>query len=200
MRQTRVRVLMVLVAGLWASPAGAQQRFDIGLLGGWASASREGTALAFDQSTTYQANLGWRVKREGSVVLTLEIPLFATPALGVTTPGSALPKEYASLFVTPGIRATFFDSRRLAVFGLVGAGFARYSESRERVDKSANPAQLDTNTTAVGFGAGVELRDSWLGVRVEARDVVTGDRRFSIQAPAERVHNVLLSIGLAIRF
>lgn len=195
----RTLLLACLLAVLWSATARAQHRFDVGLLGGWASASRAGTVLEFDQSTTYQATLGWPLRR-GGVLVSLELPMFATPALGVRTPGAALPKEYASLFLTPGIRVTFFDGRRVAAFGAAGAGYARYSESRERVDKSPNPAQRDTNTGAVSFGVGAEVRDGWLGVRVEARDVITGAREFSLQTPEERVHNLLLSVGVVIRF
>ena len=189
-----------LTAALWSTPALAQHRFDVGLLGGWASATREGAVLEFDQSTTYQATLGWPVRRSGKVTLSIELPLFATPALGVKTPGSALPKEYASLFLTPGLRVSVFDTRRVVLFGTVGAGYARYSESRERVDKSPNPEQRDTNTGAFALGAGLEVRDGWLGVRAEVRDVFTGPRQFSVAPPGPRVHNLLMSLGFAVRF
>ena len=63
-----------------------------------------------------------------------------------------------------------------------------------------NPGQRDTNTGALAVGGGVEVRDHWLGVRAEVRDLFTGARQFSVAAPDEPVHNLLISIGLVIRF
>jgi hypothetical protein len=40
----------------------------------------------------------------------------------------------------------------------------------------------------------------WLGFRAELRDVYTGARNFSLATPANRVHNVVASGGLVVRF
>ena len=87
------------------------------------------------------------------------------------------------------------------MFGAAGAGYARYSESKLRVDDSPNPAQRDTNTDAIQFGGGLDVRAlRWLGFRAEVRDVFTGVRNFSIATPGARVHNVAGSGGLVVRF
>jgi hypothetical protein len=83
----------------------------------------------------------------------------------------------------------------------VGGGYARYSESKLRADDSPNPQQRDTNTGAVQFGGGVDVRGfRWLGFRGEVRDVLTGARKFSIPTPGGYVHNVAVSGGLVVRF
>jgi hypothetical protein len=87
------------------------------------------------------------------------------------------------------------------VFGSIGGGYARYSESKLRADRSPNPAQRDTNAGAFECGGGVDVRGfRWLGFRGEVRDIYTGARSFSIPTPAPKVHNVVASGGLVVRF
>jgi hypothetical protein len=105
------------------------------------------------------------------------------------------------LYLTPGLRASFLANRPLALFVAAGAGYARYSEARTRLDGSPNPQQRDTNAGALQFGGGIDVKAlKWLGFRGEVRDVFTGARNFSIATPGPRVHNVVASGGLVIRF
>jgi hypothetical protein len=181
--------------------ATAQTRFDVGLLLGSTKASDEGTVLQFDRATTYQAAFAWTVWERGLVAIAVEVPFIASPAFDVATAGKSLPKEYASLYLTPGLRVTLGGQGPVSVFGAAGAGYTRYSESKLREDGSANPAQQDTNTDAVQFGGGLNVRGiRWLGFRAEVRDLYTGARNFSLATPHARVHNVIASGGLVLRF
>ena len=129
------------------------------------------------------------------------MPFLASPKFEVATPGRSLPKEHASLYLTPGVRVVAFPDRVISVFGAVGAGYARYSESKLRADGSPNPGQRDTNTDAIQFGGGIDIGAlRWLGFRLELRDLYTGARIFSIATPGARVHNVVGSGGLVLRF
>ena len=200
MRAIRVCLLASFVCGWSAGPASAQDRFDVGLLIGPTFATQESPALEFGRGTTYQVTFGWHVWHRGQTRLSIEVPFIASPAFTTRTPGAALPKEYATAFLTPAIRATWFTGRPLSVFGSVGGGYARYSESRLREDNGPNPQQKDTNTGALEFGAGVDVRGpGWVGFRGEVRDVWTGVRQFSVPTPGHRVHNVSISGGLVIR-
>jgi hypothetical protein len=96
---------------------------------------------------------------------------------------------------------TFLADRPISVFGSIGGGYARYSESKLREDNGPNPQQLDTNTGALQFGGGVDVRGpEWISFRSEVRDVWTGVRRFSVPTPGHRVHNVSISGGIVARF
>ena len=197
----RLLVSLSVAFALWAVPASAQTRFDVGLLLGSTTTSDEGGVLQFDRGKTYQATVAWRVWHNDSVRVALEVPFIATPDFNVATSGRGLPKAYAALYLTPGVRVTLFPDRAVSVFGAAGAGYARYSESKLRLDGSPNPGQRDTNTNAFQFGAGVDVRAlRWLGFRAELRDLCTGARTFSISTPGERVHNVVVSGGLVLRF
>jgi hypothetical protein len=197
----RVTTMVAVAVLLWSAPVLADSRFDVGLLIGSTRATDEGGVLRFKRATTYQATFDVRVWWSGAVMLGIEVPFIASPAFDVDSNVGSLPNEYASLYLTPGVRATFRAGRPLALFVAGGAGYARYSESKSRLDGSPNPQQRDTNTGAVQFGGGVDVSAlNWLGFRGEVRDVFTGARSFSIPTPAPRVHNVVASGGLVIRF
>jgi hypothetical protein len=191
----------LIVCTLCSVEATAQGRFDVGLLLGSTNATDEGSALQFDRGTTYQATFAWRVWRTDDVNLSIEVPFIASPAFTVTTPGPSLPLEYASLYLTPGVRVIWAPKGPVSFFGAIGGGYARYSESKLKADRSANPGQRDTNAGALQLGGGVDVRGfGWLGFRGELRDVYTGARNFSVPTPGEHVHNVIGSGGLVIRF
>ncbi len=192
---------LVCALVLWPSIALAQERVDVGLLLGSTSTSDEGGALAFRRATTYEATLAWRLWQNRLIKVSLEVPFLASPAFDVATPGVSLPKEYASLYLTPGVRVTAFSGRRVSLFGAAGAGYARYSESKLRIDNSPNPAQRDTNTDAIQWGGGIDVQLAGaLGARAEVRDLWTGARNFSVATPGGRVHNVVTAAGLVLTF
>jgi hypothetical protein len=197
----RVTTMVAVAVWLWSTPARAQSRFDVGLLLGSTRATDAGTVLPFNRATTYQATFDVRVWTSGAVTLGIEVPFIASPSFEVNSNVVSLPKEYASLYLTPGLRATFLAGRPLALFVAGGAGYARYSEAKTKLDGSPNPQQRDTNAGALQFGGGFDVKAlKWLGFRGEVRDVFTGARNFSIATPGPRVHNVVASGGLVIRF
>jgi len=197
----RQAILMTALLLSAAASAGAQTRFDVGLLLGSTRATDEGTVLSFDRGTTYQATFAWDVWRGDSTKLSIEVPFIASPAFTVLTPGGSLPLEYASLYLTPAARITVLSKSPVSIFGSIGGGYARYSESKLRADRSSNPDQRDTNAGAFEFGGGVDVRGfGWLGFRGEVRDIYTGARNFSIPTPGPKVHNVVVSGGLVVRF
>jgi hypothetical protein len=202
MRPKPLLTVSIIAALFWSRDVTAgETRFDVGLLLGSTRATDEGTVLQFDRATTYQATFAWDVWRGGMAKLSIEVPFIASPAFTVTTPGNSLPLEYASLYLTPAARVTAWPKAPVSVFGSIGGGYARYSESKLREDGSPNPAQRDTNTGALEFGGGVDVRGlSWLGFRGEVRDIYTGERNFSLPTPGPRVHNVVASGGLVVRF
>ena len=194
-------IAVIVLLGAWGVSAAAQSRVDVGLLLGSTRASDEGAALQFDRATTYQATFAWRVWQNDALRVAIEVPFLASPKFEVATPGRSLPKEYASLYLTPGVRVVAYPVRAVSVFGAVGAGYARYSESKLRADGSPNPGQRDTNTDAIQFGAGIDIAAlRRLGFRFEVRDLFTGARVFSLATPGARVHNVVGSGGLVLRF
>src|SRR5438128_5039336 len=99
-------VAACVLSFLCAARVTAQTRIDIGLLLGSTKATDEDTVLQFDRATTYQATFAWRLWQSEAVRVAVEVPFIASPAFVVTTVGRSLPKEYASLYLTPGVRVT----------------------------------------------------------------------------------------------
>ena len=156
--------------------------------------------MQFNFGTTYEVSFARRIWSGDQIDLAIEVPFLATNSLSIKTPGASLPREYAGLSLTPGIRVMSAPKRTASVFVAVGGGFAAYEESKLRADGTRNVAAQSNRTGAVSFGGGIDVRSgSWLGLRGEVRDVVTGARRFSIPTPGERVHNLVTTIGLVIR-
>ncbi len=179
-----------------------ESRLNIRLLIGSTRATDEGGALTLNRGTTYQATFAfdvWR-GRAGEAVARTAVHCFHL-AFTVLTPGDALPLEYASLYLTPAARVTFWPRAPVSVFGSIGAGYARYSESKLREDRGPNSGQRDTDAGGLGVRrrsgcpghrlAGVSRRDS---------DHLPGARNFSVPTPGPRVHNVIASGGLVVRF
>ncbi len=192
---------MVIAFTVDVGQAVAHTRYDVGLLLGATRTSDEGAGLAFDRATTYQATFAWRIWEGSKAAVSLEVPFLASPAFTVATPGGSLPKEYAALYLTPGVRLIVYPNGPVSVFGSAGGGYARYSESKERANGSPNPSQRDTNTGALQFGGGIDVRAlRWLAFRGEVRDVYTGGRNFSIVTPHNDVQNVVVSGGFVLRF
>lgn len=200
MRLTRFLPAATLAAVFWCGPAAAQSTYDIGVLTGWLKTSSAG-ALTFHVGPNYEVTFARRLWRGDAASVAVEIPFFAQNSISTKTPGALLPREYASFFLTPGVRIHAHPDRAVSVFGTVGGGYARYSESKLREDGGPNPQQRDTNSGAVQFGAGIDVRGgSWLALRGEVRDIVTGARQFSIATPDDMVHNIVIALGAAIRF
>src|SRR5215510_557214 len=125
-----LRLLVVGLVGLSTTSAFAQTsrgRYEAGLLVGWTKTPGEGNVLAFDVSSTYQVTFAWHITHTSRARVSIEVPLLAAPAIGVKTTGAALPKEYAALFITPGVRVTLHPDRPVSIFGSAGGGYARYS-------------------------------------------------------------------------
>jgi hypothetical protein len=201
MRTRMAVVVIAVVVALGNVKAAAQSRFDVGLLLGSTNATDEGAVLQFDRGTTYQVTFAWLVRRTGGAQLSVEVPFIASPAFTVVPPRAAVPLEYASLYLTPGLRVTVLLKAPVSLFGAIGGGYARYSESKLKADRSPNPDQRDTNAGALQFGGGIDVRGfEWMGFRAEVRDIHTGARNFSIATPGPRVHNVVASGGLVVRF
>jgi len=184
---------------LWSGPAFAQERIDIGVLGGWTKPSPERAVMDFNYGTTYEVSFARRIAASRRLDVAIEIPFLATNSLSTKTTGASLPREYAALSLTPGIRVRFAPQRIVSVFGAIGGGFAAYDESALKTDGTPNVGAQSNSTGAVAVGGGIDVRSgSWLGLRGEVRDVITGARRFSMPTPGERVQNVVVTIGLVV--
>ena len=136
--------------------------------------------------------VGYRFANFKLASLHLELPIAGVPSAPITIPPSATVLEkFSSVFITPSVRVKLAPNAPLSPFASVGGGWARYNNG------------ADTHTKpAFQIGGGVDIKTliPALGLRVEARDYITGQPDFGLVfalgragTPVnERRHNLLV--------
>lgn len=206
-RASYIFFLLALFVSQAVKPAAAQGRNEIGLLLGARVASDPGVTpnLEIGKSLAYQLTYAhWFLRGEGAAVA-LEIPFAALPSQDVKSPSLTAPRNFAAIYVTPGIRVKVAENRGISPWASVGGGYARFDESSTLLTGSPNPFTTGTNKGALQFGGGVDLRSPInlllpIGFRVEVRDFYSGQPRFNAITTSNGQHNVLVSGGLVLRF
>lgn len=176
------------------------------LLGGLSTGSRDirlPTLSQADISTgiTYQASYGRRIVDGKVAALFGEVLFAATPLQDVRSTNTTIPRDYASLFLTPGLKIKFVPGWRVSPYVAAGGGYARFRESDFRTNNQPNTGKIGTNTGVFNYGGGVDIRlFRYLGLRGEIRDFVSGNPSFNAPFLSNRQHNVLTSGGIVIHF
>lgn len=199
----RVALLVVVVACV-ATPLLGQEN-ELGLLLGSNSVVQNtpsGATLDFGHGLTFGLTYAhiWPVSK--SVSLGLEVPFEAGPSLDVSSSNPSVPRNYAFLFVTPGLRVRFRPEGTVRPWLSVGGGYARFDESSSLVTGLPNVSPRGTNTGAAQFGAGVDIRTPVkvlfpVGFRLELRDFYTGQPRLNLTQGGCQ-NNLLFSGGITL--
>ena len=152
--------------------------------------------------TGLQVNYGVRLWSNGAFAISGEVHFLASPLRDVSETGKlAATKDYASLYLTPGIRVKFHPNGRLQPFGVIGGGYALYEHSNLTSLGTVNLAPRHLNTGAFVYGGGVDVPvRKWLALRGEARDFYTGSPYYHASLVLGRQHNVVVSGGFVLRF
>jgi len=118
--------------------------------------------------------------------------------LAATT--AAVPQDYASLHVTPGVRLKLFPGARLSPWVAVGGGYARYEQSA-KLSNGQNTTNKFLNRGVFDFGGGLDYRLlRFLGVRAEVRDFLSGNPNLNVALSSSTQHKVVASGGVSVRF
>ncbi|MGH9600763.1 MAG: outer membrane protein [Terriglobales bacterium] len=150
---------------------------------------------------TYQAIYARLLKQTERVGIYFEVPFVATPLQDVSSTNPAVPLNYASLFITPGVKFKFRPQERVSPFVAVGGGYARFDESEDLVSGVPNPGPRGTNTGVFQFGGGFDVKVfSRISLRGEVRDFYSGRPQFNVATDSDRQHNVVFSGGFVIHF
>lgn len=178
-------------------------KHEVGLtLGGVLSQTRTSglTQLTLHSGVALQANYGYRLLGGSKAALYGEVHLLANAQRAVTSSNSALTRDIATLFVTPGLRLKFLPDGRLAPYVAAGAGWALFEHSTLTLGGDPNPATRDVSHGAFNYGGGVDARLwKFIGLRGEVRDFYSGNPSYNV--PFEtRQHNVVVSGGIVLWF
>src|SRR5258707_2427053 len=103
-----------------------------------------GTAqVSADRS--FGINYGHRFLGAKIAALYGEIEFVAIPNRALTAASATVPQNYASLYLTPGMRLKFLPGSRLSPWAAIGGGYSLYQDSgdvsdrRNTTDKVLNP-------------------------------------------------------------
>ena len=190
---------------LFMTPLLCAQKHELGLtLGGIVSQDR-GQAphdARLTGGTALQANYGYRVWGNEKLAVFGEVHFLANGQRQIDSANSAVTRDVATAYVTPGVRVKFRPNAAIAPYVAAGGGYALYEQSHFQRDGAPNPAPRFLHRGALQFGGGVDVRFwKWIGLRGEVRDFYTGSPAFNLPAgPRGGQHNIVVGGGFVIRW
>ena len=202
----------VLAAITLSTTAFAQERNELGLLlGGTVTPDQvttgaSGENIEFGVGHTFQATYARHLLEGGGLRLSLEVPFLAAPSIKVSSINQAVPQEYASLFLTPGLRVSFVPDGVLSPWLSVGGGYALFEHANELLSGDPNdPANRHRHSGAAQVGGGVDIHTPLrllfpVTLRLEVRDLYSGSPNYNVDTNKGNQHNVVFSGGFAIHF
>jgi hypothetical protein len=129
-----------------------------------------------------------------------EIEFVAIPNRGVTSATAVVAQNYASLYVTPGVRLKLFPRWRLSPWAAIGGGYALYEESAQ-LSNGQNTTNKFLNRGVLDYAGGVDYRlFRLIGLRGEVRDFLSGNPNLNAAPTSSTQHNVVASGGILLRF
>jgi hypothetical protein len=146
------------------------------------------------------ANYGHRFLDAGAAALYGEIEFVALPNRSLAATTATVPQNYASLYVTPGVRLKILPSSRLSPWVAAGGGYALYEQSA-RLSNGQSTTNKFLSRGVFDFGGGLDYRlYRFIGLRGEVRDFLSGNPNLNVALSSSTQHNVVASGGISVRF
>jgi opacity protein-like surface antigen len=187
--------LFVCALLILSTTARAQKQELAFTLGGTTSDLGTVPSVRASSGKALQINYGYRILGTDAVAVSGEFHFLANPLRNVTGP-SALTRDFASLYLTPGVRVRLNPNGRIEPFGIIGGGYALYEQSTETLGGAPNPAPRHLNRGAFTYGGGLDVKIvPWLAVRGDVRDFYTGRPALNLLTLKGGQHNVVASGG-----
>ena len=197
-------ILLLPIAVVLCSGQELAPKNELGFtLGGIPSLSRNTAQDSLDPGagTAFGVNYGRRFVSGNKVALYGELNFLASPLRDVSSNNGSATKNFASLYVTPGVRLKFFPRSAISPYAVVGGGYGDYEQSTALLDGQRNPASRELGRGVFDFGAGVDVRVwRWIALRGDARDFYTGAPTYNLATVSGGQHNVALSGGFVVRW
>jgi opacity protein-like surface antigen len=171
-------------------------------LSGLPSLSRSDTPrLNAGPGVGLQVNYGRRFVNGNKFALYGEVNFLASPLRDVSSGVPSATQNFASLYITPGVRLKVFPKSRISPYFAIGGGYADYEQSTTEINGRPNPASRQLARGVFDFGAGVEVRVwRWVALRGEARDFYTGSPNYNVSSISGGQHNVVAGGAFVLRW
>jgi hypothetical protein len=171
-------------------------------IGGIPSISR-GTAPSLDAGAgmAFEINYSRRVANLQAVAIYGEVEFLASPSRQISSVNTALTHDFASLYVTPGIRVSLLPGARISPFAVIGGGYGDYEQSTALINGKPNPAPRERSVGVFDFGGGVDFRVfRFLALRGSIRDFYTGSPDYNLSSISGSQHNVAATGSIVLRW
>jgi hypothetical protein len=175
--------------------------FSIGGIPGQ-TRSFQGSAGAAQISAdrSFGINYGHRFLGTKIAALYGELEFVAIPNRALTAASATVPQNYASLYLTPGVRLKFLPGSRLSPWAAVGGGYGLYEQSAQ-LSNGQNTTNKFLNRGVFEYGGGLDYRlFRFIGLRGEVRDFFSGNPNLNAALNSSTQHNVVASGGIILRF
>jgi hypothetical protein len=201
---------LLLLVAITAGPACAQNQegaynqeltFSLGGIPGQTRSfqgSAGGAQISADRS--FGVNYGHRFLGAKIAALYGEIEFVAIPNRALTAATAAVPQNYASLYLTPGLRLKFLPASRLSPWVAIGGGYSLYQQSAQ-LSNGQNTTNKFLNRGVFEYGGGFDYRlFRFVGLRGEVRDFFSGNPNLKLALSTSTQHNLVASGGIILRF
>ena len=203
MRRKPTQLLFGALAAICFAQEDSGHKNQLALgLGGIPALSRSDTPrLDAGSGVAFQVNYGRRFFKGRKVALYGEINALANPLRDVSSSIPTATHDFASLYITPGIRVKFLPTSRISPYALVGGGYADYEQSTTRIDGQPSSVSRELARGVFDFGGGLDYQLFRLfGLRGEVRDFVSGNPNLNVALSSRMQHNIVASGGISVRF
>jgi len=102
--------------------------------------------------TALQANYGVRITGGGAAALIGEVHFLASPLRDIASSQSGASRDFATIYIAPGIRVKFAPEARISPYLAVGGGYALYEQSTLTLGGQANSAPRHIHRGLLQFG------------------------------------------------
>jgi opacity protein-like surface antigen len=203
MRAIHTLLLLPAIAVLCSGQEQSAPKNELAFgLSGLPSLSRsDAPSLNAGAGVGLQVNYGRRFLEVNKFALYAEVNLLASPLREVSSSVTSATKNFASLYITPGVRLKILPKSRISPYFAIGGGYADYEQSTTEVNGQPNPASRQLARGVFDFGAGVDVHVwRWVALRGEARDFYTGSPNYNLASISGGQHNVVAGGAVVLRW
>jgi opacity protein-like surface antigen len=203
MTTIRIFIFLAAAAAVGLAQEGEEHKNELAFgLGGLPSFSRnDAPNLSAGSGVGFQVNYGRRFLDRNRFALYGEINFLASPLRDVSSSITSATKNFASLYVTPGVRLKISPRSRISPYFAIGGGYADYEQSTAQLDGRPNPGSRQLARGAFDFGAGVDVHVwRFVALRGEARDYYTGAPNYNVPSISGGQHNLVATGAFVLQW
>jgi hypothetical protein len=154
--------------------------------------------LQIGSGITFQMAYARQLRSSRTFGLYFEVPTLAVPLQNITASTGAIPSNYDSFFVTPGVNVKLFPrGSRLAE--VTPSSMRAASELMEATTVRGEQAEAPRSSAGVST-CDRRSRSYSIGFRLEVRDLYTSKPTYNVSTGGAFQHNVVFSGGLVLHF